>query len=210
MPSPLRLDPFYPIVPDARWLQRIAPLGVRTVQLRWKGESRAEALREIKSALAIAEQHDIELIINDYWREAIELGASFIHLGQDDLAEADVAAIRNAGIRIGVSTHDHDELTRALAIQPDYIALGPIWETKLKPMRFGPQGLDRIAAWAGLIAPVPLVAIGGITLNRAPAVISQGARSAAVITDFMTAPEPVLRIAEWLAWSRSLPSQVPA
>lgn len=199
--APLVLDRFYPIVPDADWLARIAPLGVKMVQLRWKGDPAATG-SQIRASIAIAETHGIELIINDYWRTAIDLGANFVHLGQEDLATANVAAIKSAGLRIGVSTHDHDELARALAVEPDYVALGPIWETKLKAMRFAPQGLHRIAEWQRLAAPVPIVAIGGITLDRAGSVIAHGARSAAVITDFITAPDPAARLTEWIAWSQ--------
>lgn len=194
----LMLDRFYPIVPDAAWVARIVPLGVKTVQLRVK-DAAADSIRaEIAAAMDVCARHGATLIVNDYWREAIALGARFIHLGQEDLAVADLAAIRAAGLKLGISTHTHEELAIALAAQPDYVALGPIYETKLKAMKYGPQGLDRIREWKSLAA-CPLVAIGGLTVERAPAVYAAGADSIAVVTDFLLHPEPERRIAGWLA-----------
>jgi len=198
------LDPFYPIVPDFAWLERIVPLGVRTVQLRLKDAPADEVRRQVVASRDLAARFDCQLIVNDYWREAIAAGCDWVHLGQEDLETADLAAIKAAGIRIGVSTHDLEELAIALAVSPDYIALGPIWETKLKPMKVGPQGLDRIRDWKTRIGDLPLVAIGGISLDRAASVIAAGADSASVITDFFTHPEPEVRIKTWLAWAADL------
>lgn len=198
------LDVFYPIVPDAGWVRRIVPLGVRTVQLRLKDASRDEIRRQITDSLEVCIRHGCQLIVNDHWREAVDVGADYIHLGQEDLASADLAVIRAAGAKLGLSTHSHDELTAALAASPDYVALGPIYETKLKAMKWAPQGLDRIGEWKRRIGDLPLVAIAGITLERAPGVIAAGAQSAAVVTDFITHPEPERRIAAWLAWARTL------
>jgi len=192
------LHRFYPIVPDAAWVARIVPLGVKTVQLRVKDAGPERVRAEIGASMALCERHGVTLIVNDYWREAIALGARFIHLGQEDLAGAGLAAIRHAGLKLGISTHTHEELTIALAARPDYIALGPIYETRLKAMKYAPQGLDRIREWKSMIA-CPLVAIGGLTVERAPAVFAAGADSIAVVTDFLTHPEPERRIAEWLA-----------
>jgi thiamine-phosphate pyrophosphorylase len=194
---------FYPIVPDARWVARIAPLGIGTVQLRLKDASRAEVRDQITDSLAACRAHGVELIVNDYWQEAIALGATYIHLGQEDLAAADLAAIRSAGIRLGISTHDAAELDVALAAAPDYIALGPIYETKLKAMVWAPQGLDKITAWKRRIGPVPLVAIGGLTPDRAAGAFNAGADSLAVITDFLTSADPERRIGEWLALAKA-------
>lgn len=188
---------FYPIVPDAAWAARIVPLGVKTLQLRLKDASPERIRAEIAAANAVCEHHGCTLIVNDYWREAIELGARFIHLGQEDLASADLTAIRAAGLKLGISTHTHDELRVALAASPDYIALGPVYETKLKAMPFAPQGLDRVREWKRLIS-CPLVAIGGLTIERAPGVFAAGADSIAVITDFLTHAEPERRVSEWL------------
>ena len=192
------IDSFYPVLPDITWLERLVPLGVRFVQLRLKDAPEPEVRSQINAAMALCEQHGAQLVINDYWREAIDLGADFLHLGQEDLAAADVPAIRQAGIRLGVSSHDHDELAKALAVQPDYVALGPIYETKLKKMKWAPQGLNRVREWKAAI-PCPLVAIGGITLERAPDVLAAGADSIAVVTDLVTHADPEARTREWLS-----------
>lgn len=198
------LDIFYPIVPDATWVARIVPLGVRTLQLRVKDVPADGVRRQIDASLAIARRHGCQLIVNDYWREAIDAGADYVHLGQEDLAAADVAAIKRAGMHLGISTHSEEELDIALAADPDYVALGPIYETKLKAMKWAPQGLSRIETWKARIGRLPLVAIGGITPERADGVAAAGADSVAVITDFMTAQHPEARIELWLAWAESM------
>jgi thiamine-phosphate pyrophosphorylase len=195
------LDVFYPIVPDADWLSRIVPLGVRTVQLRVKDADPSHVRRQIAAGLAVTRGAACQLIVNDYWREAIAAGADYVHLGQEDLKAADVRAIKAAGLRLGVSTHSPEELETALAAGPDYVALGPIYKTKLKVMPWAPQGLERLGLWKASIGEVPLVAIGGITPDRAPGVVAAGAQSVAVITDFLTAPDPEARIRLWLKWA---------
>jgi thiamine-phosphate pyrophosphorylase len=194
----LSLDPFYPIVPDTEWLGRLLPLGIKLVQLRIKGRSSAVVRAEIEKAIALCAAHRCQLVVNDYWREAIAAGAGFVHLGQGDLASADLPAIRQAHMKIGVSTHSHAELEAALAAKPDYVALGPVYATTLKTMPFAPQGLPRVAEWRSRISCL-LVAIGGITLERAPIVLTLGADSVAVITDIMTNQDPELRAQSWLA-----------
>ena len=196
------LDAFYPIVPDTTWLNRILPLGVRTVQLRVKDAPSEVVAREIAAALTACRQHGCQLIVNDYWREAIAAGADYVHLGQEDLAGADVAAIKATGARLGISTHSHEELQIALAAGPDYVALGPIYETRLKVMKWSPQGLDRIADWRRRVGGLPLVAIGGLTPERADSVIEAGADSLAVVTDFITHADPEARVRQWLEHTR--------
>ncbi len=204
MSETLGLDVFYPIVPDADWLARLVPLGVRTVQLRIKDVPRDEVARQITASLEVARAHGCQLIVNDYWREAIDAGADWVHLGQEDLAAADLAAIKAAGMRIGISTHSEAELEIALAAAPAYVAFGPVYETKLKAMKWAPQGLDRVRQWKARIGDKPLIAIGGMTPQRAPAVLAAGALSVAVITDFMTAPDPERRVRDWLAWAQTM------
>jgi thiamine-phosphate pyrophosphorylase len=196
------LDPFYLIVDRADWLRRLLPEGVKLVQLRVKDVPDAELRREIRAAKQSCAQHGAQLIVNDYWREAIEEGCDFVHLGQEDLAAADRQAIRQAGLKLGVSTHDDTELDIALAAQPDYVALGPIFATVLKEMPWPPQGLERIAAWKRRIAPLPLVAIGGLTPDRARAVLDAGADIASVVTDVLRHPDPEARTREWIAATR--------
>jgi thiamine-phosphate pyrophosphorylase len=192
------LDPFYPILPDATWVARIASQGAKLIQLRVKDMPPYEIKAEIARALELAAAHGCQLVVNDYWREAISLGADFVHLGQGDLAGADLGAIRSAGIRLGISTHSLDELDNALAAAPDYVALGPIYPTKLKAMPWKPQGLARIGEWRARIS-CPLVAIGGITLERAPDVLAAGASSAAVVTDIVMSDDPEQRTRDWIA-----------
>ncbi len=195
------LNVFYPIVPDLAWLERLVPLGVKTVQLRLKDAAPERIRHEIAESLKVCARHGCQLIVNDYWQEALALGADYIHLGQEDLAAADVGAIHAKGVRLGISTHSAEELAIALAARPDYVALGPIYETKLKVMKWAPQGLARLAEWKGRIGALPLVAIGGITPERADGVVAAGADSVAVITDFFTHPDPVARVRQWVAWA---------
>jgi thiamine-phosphate pyrophosphorylase len=192
-------DRFYPIVDSLAWINRLTRLGVRTVQLRAKNLSHEDAVRLVREALAVTAGTPTALVVNDYWRAAIEAGASHVHLGQEDLAEADMGAIRRAGLTLGLSTHDDDELETALRANPNYIALGPIYETTLKKMRFAPQGLERIGDWKRRIGAIPLVAIGGITLERAPGVFAAGADSIAVVSDVTQNADLDRRVRDWLA-----------
>jgi len=196
MPYP---DRFYPIVDSLAWIERLTRLGVGTVQLRAKNLPHEEAVRLVRDALAAMRGTSTALVVNDYWRAAIEAGAQHVHLGQEDLAEVDVGAIRRAGLTLGLSTHDDDELETALRAEPDYVALGPIYPTTLKAMRFDPQGLERIGAWKRRAGVIPLVAIGGITLERAPGVFAAGADSIAVVSDVTQNPDPDGRVRDWLA-----------
>jgi thiamine-phosphate pyrophosphorylase len=177
---------------------------VRTVQLRLKDAAPDVVRHEISESVRLCAEHACQLIVNDYWREAIALGADYIHLGQEDLAEADVKAIKAAGLRLGISTHSHEELAIALAAKPDYIALGPVYETRLKVMKWSPQGLGRVTDWKRRIGALPLIAIGGITPERADGVAEAGANSIAVITDFFTHADPEARVRQWLAWADGL------
>ena len=192
-------DRFYPIVDTLDWIGRLADLDVGTVQLRVKDLQPDVATALIRKALARVAGSRTRLVVNDYWEAAIQAGARHLHLGQEDLAEADVPAIRRAGLSLGLSTHDDEELETALRAGPDYVALGPIYQTTLKAMRFGPQGLDAIGRWKRRIGALPLVAIGGITLERAPAVYRAGADSIAVVSDVTGHPEPERRVGDWLA-----------
>ena len=198
----MKLDPFYPIFDSADWLERMLPLGVRLVQLRVKDRSERETGREIARAKTLCAQADCVLVVNDYWRLAIEEGCDFVHLGQEDLDGADLPAIRKAGLRLGVSSHDEAELERALATQPDYVALGPVYPTILKAMHWGPQGLDRVTQWKSRLGRIPLVGIGGISLDRAPGVFEAGADIVAAVTDITLNADPEGRLKAWIAATR--------
>lgn len=190
---------FYPIVDSLSALIMMTRLGVGTVQLRVKDISHAQAVALVREAMETVAGSRTALVVNDHWRAAIEGGAAHVHLGQDDLAEADVAAIRAGGLTLGLSTHDEAELEVALAHAPDYIALGPIFPTSVKTMRFPPQGVARLTEWKRRIGAIPLVAIGGITLERAPEVYGAGADSIAVVTDIAGHADPDTRVREWLS-----------
>ncbi|QRI62198.1 thiamine phosphate synthase [Shinella sp. PSBB067] len=195
----MKLDPFYLIVDSSGWIERLVPVGIRLVQLRMKDVPEDRLRSEIRRARAVCAEHGCQLVVNDYWRIAIEEGCDFVHLGQEDLAEADVAAIRAAGMKLGLSTHDEAELDSALAARPDYVALGPVWPTILKKMKWAPQGVERLADWKARIAPLPLVAIGGLNPDRLSAVFENGADSAAVVTDITLNADPQARTREWIA-----------
>lgn len=192
------LDPFYLIVDSVAWVRRLVPLGVRLVQLRIKAMPEADLRAEMRAARAICAAEGCQLVVNDYWRLAIEEGCDFVHLGQEDLAKADVGAIRRAGLKLGLSTHDEAELATALAAEPDYVALGPIWPTILKAMAWAPQTPARLGDWRRAVGTLPLVAIGGVTVERLPQVFAAGADSAAVVTDVTRHADPEARCREWL------------
>jgi thiamine-phosphate pyrophosphorylase len=196
------LNPFYPIVDSAAWVRRLVGAGATLIQLRVKEREDAELRAEMRTSLAFCKAAGAQLIVNDYWELAIKEGADFVHLGQGDLDGADVKRLRAKGLRIGLSTHDHAELDRALAFDPDYVALGPIYPTILKAMPFAPQGLERIGEWKRLVGKRPLVAIGGISLERAPLCLAAGADSAAVVTDITLNADPEGRARAWRAATR--------
>lgn len=194
----MKLDPFYLIVDSADWIERLVPIGVKLVQLRMKDQSEYVLRAHIRRAKTVCAAYGCQLIINDYWQIAIKEQCDFVHLGQEDLADADVAAIRTAGLKLGLSTHDEAELETALAAKPDYVALGPIYPTVLKKMKWDPQGLERIRVWKDKVAPLPLVAIGGLRPERLDGVFAQGADSAAVVTDITLNADPEARTREWI------------
>ncbi|ODR88568.1 thiamine phosphate synthase [Sinorhizobium alkalisoli] len=194
----MKLDPFYLIVDSAAWIERLVPLGVKLVQLRIKDLSDEDIRGEIGAAKTTCAAHGCQLILNDYWRLAIEEGCDFVHLGQEDLADADLGAIRAAGLKLGLSTHDETELEAALVAEPDYVALGPIYPTILKKMKWAPQGLDRLSSWRERVGTLPLVAIGGLNPERIGGVFAHGADSAAVVTDITLNADPEGRTREWI------------
>ncbi|MDX8501112.1 thiamine phosphate synthase [Mesorhizobium sp. VK4C] len=194
----MKIDPFYLIVDSAAWIERLVPLGVRLVQLRVKDMNEDGLRVEIRKAKALCARHHCQLIINDHWRLAIEEGCDFIHLGQEDLKTASLSEIRAAGVRLGLSTHDDAELETAVAAEPHYVALGPVYPTILKKMKWPPQGLERIRAWKERVAPLPLVAIGGLNPERLDGVFAAGADSAAVVTDITLNSDPEARTREWI------------
>ncbi|MGO9768561.1 MAG: thiamine phosphate synthase [Roseiarcus sp.] len=200
----MTLDRFYPIVDSADWVRRLVGVGARLIQLRMKDKDQATIVNETREALAACRAAGAALVVNDFWRVAIDEGAPWVHLGQGDLDDgADLGAIRRAGLRLGVSTHDEAELERALALAPDYVALGPIYPTILKAMAHPPQGLARIGEWKRRIGAIPLVAIGGLNVERAVACLAAGADVVSVVTDITLNADPEARARQWIAATRA-------
>jgi thiamine-phosphate pyrophosphorylase len=195
MPYP---DRFYPIVDSIAWVARLTKLGVGTIQLRAKNLNDTDALAIVREGLAMTKGTSTKLVVNDYWRAAIAARAQHLHLGQEDLADADLKAIRAAGLTLGISTHDDEELAMALKAKPDYVALGPIFFTTLKSMRFAPQGIPKITEWKKHVGTIPLVAIGGIKFEHAAEIFAAGADSIAVVSDVTQNADPDARVKQWL------------
>ena len=198
----MKLDRFYPIFDSLAWLERTLPLGVKLLQLRIKDMPEPALRPLVAKAQALCRSHDAVLVVNDHWRIAMDAGCDWVHLGQEDLDDADLDAIRRAGIRLGISTHDHAELDRALALEPDYVALGPVYPTILKKMKWTQQGLDRVAEWKRLIGELPLVAIGGMTPERAASAFAAGADIVSAVTDITLSDDPEDRVRHWLKATR--------
>lgn len=181
----------YAVVPSAEWIERLVPLAVPTVQLRFKSDDGAAVQAEVARAAKAAKGQASRLFINDHWRVALDHHAAMggdsgiygIHLGQEDLDEADLDAIRASGLRLGVSTHGYAEMLRVAAIGPSYLALGAIFPTTTKVMPTAPQGMGRFRAYVALMQPVvpALVGIGGVNGTNLREVLDVGVGSAAVV-----------------------------
>jgi thiamine-phosphate pyrophosphorylase len=191
-------DRFYPVVDSVAWVARLTKLGVGTIQLRAKELDDSQALQIVSDALEVTRGTNTKLVVNDYWRAAIVAGAKHLHLGQEDLVDADLKAIRDAGLTLGISTHDDEELATALRADPHYVALGPIFPTTLKSMRFAPQGIPKITEWKKRVGDIPLVAIGGIKFEHAADIFAAGADSIAVVSDVTQHADPDARVRAWL------------
>ncbi|MES0825585.1 thiamine phosphate synthase [Ruegeria sp. SCP11] len=198
----MSLDKFYPIFDHSDWLRRMLPLGVKLAQLRIKDQPVEMVREQIFLSRDLCRAHDAVLVVNDHWQAAIDAGCDWVHLGQEDLDVADLNAIRKAGLKLGVSTHDDNELERVLAISPDYIALGPVYPTILKKMKWEQQGLPRVTEWKARVGDIPLVGIGGMSVERAPGVLQAGADIVSVVTDITLNTDPEARVREWIEVTR--------
>ena len=160
----------YPVVQRAYKLEALYQAGITTAQLRVK-DMQDEILEvEIVDAIRISEAYNARLFVNDFWELAIKHKAYGIHLGQEDILEADISAICDAGIRLGISTHTTDEIQIALDIEPSYVAIGPIFETNSKKMVYKPVGIEDLKRWSSNV-DYPIVAIGGINLDTIEQVV---------------------------------------
>ena len=199
-PCPKNLG-LYAVLPDANWVGRMARCGVPTVQLRFKSDDPKAVEREVLAAVEAVRGTPALLFINDHWQAAIRAGAYGVHLGQEDLIAtraADLAAIRSAGLRLGISSHGYAEMLRADHVSPSYIALGAVYATTLKRMATPPQGPSRLHAYARLMRDYPLVAIGGIDLTRLDDVLPSVVGSVAVVRALVAAEQPEVEAAKWL------------
>ena len=192
----------YPVVETVEWIARLLESGVRTIQLRIKDRKEDEVEQQIIDAIALGKRYQARLFINDYWRLAIKHQAYGVHLGQEDLDVADLDAIHAAGLRLGLSTHDDAELDRALAVKPSYIALGHVFPTQTKDMPSSPQGVEELARHIQRLQGISTVAIGGISIDRVPAVLATGVGSVAVVSaitkadDWQSATQQLLDLIE--------------
>ncbi|QHI99294.1 bifunctional hydroxymethylpyrimidine kinase/phosphomethylpyrimidine kinase [Xylophilus rhododendri] len=188
----------YAIVDSAGRVARVLEAGVRTVQLRIKTPPgpdpawRAQVRQQIAEAVARCREHGAMLFVNDHHALAAELGASGLHLGQEDLLALDDGqrlALRADGApALGISSHSLWELARARSLAPRYIACGPVWPTLTKQMPWRAQGLDNLAWWVAM-AGAPVVAIGGILEPaQAEAAAARGADGVCVVRGLGDAP----------------------
>lgn len=194
----MTLPRFYPIFDDVAWLRRMLPLGIKLVQLRIKDQPQDTLRAQLTEGRDLCRAHGALLVVNDHWQLAIDLGCNWVHLGQEDINDADIDAIRAAGLKLGISTHDKAELARALALNPDYIALGPIYPTILKKMKWHQQGIEKLSVWKALVGDIPLVAIGGMSTERAGGAFESGANVVSAVTDITLHDDPEGRVKAWL------------
>ena len=194
----MTLDKFYPIFETSDWLGRLLPIGIKLVQLRIKDKSKKEVRSEIKKAKLLCYNFNAQLIVNDYWEIAIDENCDFVHIGQEDLLGCDIKKLKSNNIKFGISTHDQKELNTALLHEPDYIALGPIYPTILKKMKWSQQGVSKLLEWKKQLDKIPLVAIGGMTPSRSIKAFNYGADIVSAVTDITLNHDPEARVKEWL------------
>jgi thiamine-phosphate pyrophosphorylase len=176
--------------------------GARLLQLRDKDESSARVTRLAARIVAVAHAAGAKVIVNDRADIALLSGADGVHVGQDDLPVDAVRALVGREAIVGVSTHDREQIDAALAGDASYVAVGPVFATATKDTGYTPRGLDLVRYAAG--RGKPIVAIGGITLERAEEVAAAGASALAVISDIFVGSDPQARVRAFLA---RLPAQ---
>lgn len=196
---PIKLG-LYPVVDSVQWIKHLVNLGVRTIQLRIKDKNDPLLLNKIKEAVAFCNENKARLFIDDHYKLAIEAHAYGVHLGMEDLREADIELIRKAGLRLGVSTHGAYEMLKAIQLKPSYIALGHIFPTQSKVMPSKPQGVFKLFVEQRIIKEtIPTVAIGGIKLHNVQSVVNTGVGSVALITGITKSENPDETTKQWLS-----------
>ena len=200
----------YPVVDSVDWIARLLEWGAKPLQLRTKDRRAADLEQQIMQAIELGRRYQARLFINDYWQLAIKHGAYGVHLGQEDIQIADLDALRNAGLRLGISTHDPVELAEALTIRPSYVALGHIFPTQTKDMPSQPQGLARLRECVLQSGDCPTVAIGGISEERVPQVLATGVGSVALVSAITKAADPKAATEGFLRMIEGTSSEVTA
>ena len=189
-PCPLDLG-LYPVVDTIEWLTRLLKQGVKTIQLRAKDLTSSDVEPLIIEAIRLGSVYNARVFINDYWQLAVKHQAYGVHLGQEDMAVADLNAINMAGVRLGLSTHGVFEALWAKQFMPSYIALGHIFATQTKDMPSKPQGIAKLLTQVRLFDGVmPVTAIGGISAQRVQGVVDTKISSVALVTAITKACDP--------------------
>lgn len=169
--------------------------GARILQLRVKSGSSGDFLALATGVVLEAGPFGATVIVNDRADIARMSQAGGVHVGQEDLTPAEIRAVAGPTL-VGLSTHNPEQVDEGLGSSADYLAVGPIFGTATKETGYDARGLGLVERAAG--RGKPIVAIGGITLERAPSVIGAGAASVAVITDLLTAGDPETRVRDYL------------
>jgi thiamine-phosphate pyrophosphorylase len=181
--------------------------GASLVQLREKQQPALEFYEQAKAAVAVALRSGVQLIINDRVDVALAVGATGVHLGQDDIPPDAARKLLGQGAIVGYSTHNIDQARAALKLPIDYLAIGPIFQTATKTDTSPVLGLEGLRAVRKEIGRFPLVAIGGIAHANARAVIEAGADSVAVISAVLSQPDRITEATRSLIESLSSASQ---
>ncbi|GAB2699861.1 thiamine phosphate synthase [Aliiglaciecola aliphaticivorans] len=186
----------YPVTKSVSILEQVLKAGARTVQLRLKAadstyQSDHQIEQAIQAAVALGKQYQAQVFINDHWQLAMKHDAFGVHLGQEDLLQADLSQIAEAGLALGISSHGYFELLLAQQLSPSYLAIGHIFSTPTKSMPSQPQGLEKLQRYCALLADrLPLVAIGGIDYSNLGAVKQTQVGDVAVVRAIETAIDP--------------------
>jgi thiamine-phosphate pyrophosphorylase len=171
--------------------------GARTLQIRAKHLLSGELLALCDAAVAIAAPYGAGIVVNDRPDVARLSGAAGVHVGQDDLAAADARLVLGSDAILGLSTHSLAQVGAALGEPVTYVAVGPVFSTSTKDTGYTAVGVSFVAEAVRLAGDVPVVAIGGITLDRAPQVWEAGAAAVAVIGDLLAGGTPAARVASY-------------
>ena len=197
------LKPFlYPVVDTAvcrargldpvAFAERCMRGGARLLQLRAKDESSGTMLALADRLVAAGRGSGAGIVVNDRPDVAVMSASEGVHVGQEDLPVEAARVVVGANRIVGVSTHTREQIDRALESSASYVAVGPVFDTGTKDTGYTARGLELVTYAAGRGKPV--VAIGGITLDRAPAVLAAGASGLAVITDLLIGNDPEERV----------------